>query len=58
MEILENVKWKGGDPGVILMLSYTESKIFNDAMEEYAKNNKRKKIAKTLLKQMLETMPY
>ena len=58
MEILENVKWKGGQPGVILMLEYKEAKVFCDAMETYTKANKRKKIAKALLKQMYDTMPY
>jgi len=44
---------KGTETGdSIIFASTKESKIIIDAMEEYCKNNKRKRIAKNLLKQM------
>ena len=58
MEILENVKWKGGSPNVIIMLDYKEARIIMDSIEEYVKNNKRKVNAKKLYKQMYDTLPY
>ncbi len=59
MEILENVKLKGAKhPDVILMITYKEARVFNDAMEAYVQANKRKKIAKALYKQMYDDLPY
>lgn len=59
MQILENVgKNIKDDTKVILMISYKEARIFNDAMEAYVKANKRKVIAKNLFKQMYDTLPY
>lgn len=59
MKILENVsavKKDGID--VILMISFKEAKVLNDAVEEYSNNNKRKKIAKKIYNQFCKELAY
>jgi len=45
---------KGNDekPEVLLILDKTDAKLFHAVFEEYTKQNKRKKIAKKIFKQM------
>jgi hypothetical protein len=60
MEIYENQKGtiNDGKHDVILIISYKEARILNEAMEEYCKNNKRKKNAKKMFNQIYKELPY
>jgi len=46
------------EKALVVVLSYKEAKVMNDALEEYTKNNKRKKIAKRLYSQFYKELPY
>ncbi len=59
MEILENCKGAANsEKDVILIISYKEAEVLSNAMDEYVKKNKRKKIAKRINNQFYKQLPY
>lgn len=57
MKIYEDVNGATKKSGVILSINIKEASLIYDAMEEYCKNNKRKKLVKNLKNQMFNEMP-
>ena len=57
MNIYENTMGAKKTQGVILEMGTNEAALIYEALKEYCINNKRKKIAKALLKQMYNEMP-